>query len=374
MSPEKLRVGLIGANANYGWSPRATIPALLALPEIELTAVCTAHPETARESAEKFGARLAFHDHRAMLAHPDIEAVVVSVRVPLHYGITMDVLRAGKHVYTEWPLALDSAQATEMADLAKRVGVHHMVGLQMRAAPAWLRLKELVAEGFVGDVLAGHMTYFEPARFDYPSHRIYHADRSQGVNTLTVTFGHAVDIFCHCLGELVELSAAVSTQVKQWRTTDTHEVVDVSAPDNILVHGRLESGAVASVRVAALPQQAPGVRLEVYGSQGAVVVTARSRSSEDVRLTGARAGETHLADLPIPGRLAAAPEASARGAVGPAFYPSQMFSRFAHAIRTGERVQPDFETGARRQALLAAVQRASDDGQRQLLPVPMPVH
>ena len=83
--PDKLRVGLIGANATYGWSPRAHLPALQALDDVELVAVCTAHEETARESAARFGAREAYHDHREMLASADIEAVGVSVIVPKHH-------------------------------------------------------------------------------------------------------------------------------------------------------------------------------------------------------------------------------------------------------------------------------------------------
>ena len=53
---DKLKIGIIGANVGYGWSPRAHLPALLAMPDFELAAVCTAHEETARESAAKFGA------------------------------------------------------------------------------------------------------------------------------------------------------------------------------------------------------------------------------------------------------------------------------------------------------------------------------
>ena len=51
MSPERLRVGIIGASVNAMWGPRAHVPAVQALPEFELAAVCTAHPETAAESA-----------------------------------------------------------------------------------------------------------------------------------------------------------------------------------------------------------------------------------------------------------------------------------------------------------------------------------
>ena len=123
MVTNKLRVGVIGANVDYGWAPRTHLPALLALPEFELAAVCTAHEETARASAEKFGAPLAFHDHQEMVRHPDIDVVAVVVRVPLHHRLTMDALEAGKHVFVEWPLGANLQEAQEMADLAHARGV-----------------------------------------------------------------------------------------------------------------------------------------------------------------------------------------------------------------------------------------------------------
>ena len=63
MAEEKIRIGIIGASAHYGWSMRAHLPALSALPEYELTAVGTSRRETAEESAKRYGARLAFHDY-----------------------------------------------------------------------------------------------------------------------------------------------------------------------------------------------------------------------------------------------------------------------------------------------------------------------
>ena len=101
MATNTLRVGLIGANATVGWSPRSHIPALLGLPDVELAAICTAHEDTAKESARKFGVELAFHNHLDMLESAEIDAVGVSVRVPDHHRLTMAALEAGKHVYTE---------------------------------------------------------------------------------------------------------------------------------------------------------------------------------------------------------------------------------------------------------------------------------
>ena len=126
---DKIQLGIIGANVHRGWAPRAHLPAVVASPEFELTAVCTTRQESAEESRQMFGARLAFDDYHKMLAHPDIDAVAVSLRVPAHYEPTMAAINAGKHVYTEWPLGRTTSEAQEMADLAQAKGVRNMVGL-----------------------------------------------------------------------------------------------------------------------------------------------------------------------------------------------------------------------------------------------------
>ena len=111
MAEAKIRVGVIGANVRYGWGMRAHLPALLSLPEYELTAVCTAHPDTAEESAKQYGARRAFHDYQQMVTHPEIDLVSVAVKVPMHYAMVMAALGAGKHVYCEWPLGANLGEA-----------------------------------------------------------------------------------------------------------------------------------------------------------------------------------------------------------------------------------------------------------------------
>src|SRR5205085_10087325 len=61
---KRLRVGLIGASPRGGWGAQSHLPALQALPDIELAAICTAHEETAREASQKFGVPLAYHHHQ----------------------------------------------------------------------------------------------------------------------------------------------------------------------------------------------------------------------------------------------------------------------------------------------------------------------
>ena len=60
----KIRLGIIGANIHLGWAPRSHLPAVVASPEFELTAVCTTRMESAEESAKAFGAKMAFDNYQ----------------------------------------------------------------------------------------------------------------------------------------------------------------------------------------------------------------------------------------------------------------------------------------------------------------------
>src|SRR5919202_3819958 len=154
----KIRLGFVGANVRANWASQSHFPALLASPDVELTAVCTTRPESAEEAREAFGAKLAFHDYREMVASPEIDAVAVVVRVPSHYDPTRAAIEAGKHVYTEWPLGRTTTEAEELAALARSQGVQALVGLQARVSPTLMYMREQIASGYVGEVLSCHVT------------------------------------------------------------------------------------------------------------------------------------------------------------------------------------------------------------------------
>ena len=130
---DRLRVGIVGASADgQGWAPISHFPALRTLPGFEIAAICTAHADTAAAAAKVYGVKRAFHDYPTMVQEPDIDLVSVVVRVPNHHQVVMAALNAGKHVYCEWPLGANLAEAEEMAALARSKGVRAMVGLQAR--------------------------------------------------------------------------------------------------------------------------------------------------------------------------------------------------------------------------------------------------
>jgi predicted dehydrogenase len=356
---DKIRLGLIGASVSGTWSARSHLPALQASSDVELTAVCTTRADSAEAARRAWGARLAFDDWRKMIASPEIDAVAVVVRVPSHYTPAKAALEAGKHVYCEWPLGRTTAEAVELAALAKARGLVTAVGLQARVNPAVMHMKELVEAGFVGEVMAVNVSLMREGVLSRPSHRTWQRDAELGANTLTIANGHTVDAMRFVTGDFSRLSAVVATQAKQWLDTGTNTLLDVTSPDNVLISGRLSNGAVASVHIGAIPFAGSGYRMEIYGRDGTLVATGEdSPQLSEVFLHGAK-GDNTPAAIPVPERFTVAtpgtPSGEARN-VG------QMYTLFARAIREGESRQPTFETAVDLHCLIDAIKQASDNG------------
>jgi len=356
---DKIRLGLIGASIQGTWSARAHLPAVQASSEVELTAVCTTKADSAEAACRAWGARLAFDDYRKMVASPEIDAVAVVVRVPSHYAPTKAALEAGKHVYCEWPLGRTTAEAVELSALAKAKGLVTAVGLQARVNPALMYMKEQVEAGFVGEVMAVHVSLIREGVLSRPSHRTWQRDAELGANTLTIANGHTVDAMRFVTGDFRSLSAVVAIQAKQWLDTGTNALLDVTSPDNVLLSGRLASGAIASVHVGAIPFAGSGYRMEIYGRDGTLVATsADSPQLSEVFLQGAKGGN-RLAPMPERFKFAAPATSS-----GEAFNVGQMYRLFARAVHDGESRQPTFETAVELHHLIDAIRRASDSGRQ----------
>jgi len=358
-----VRIGFIGANGR--WGPSAHAPALQRLPEVELYAVCTAHADTAQAAADKYGVKRAYSDVKAMGADPQVDVALVAVRVPAHYALSKAAIEAGKHVYCEWPLGADTAEAEALAALARQKNVKTMVGLQRRASPAYLYLRELVKDGYVGQVLSVHMTHMSSGVLSRPSDRTWQRDVTLGANTLTITFGHSMDALCMVAGELAEVSAVVSTQVPQWFETDTRKYVDVTSPDNVMLAGRLEGGALVSVHLGVNPYHGSGYRLEIYGKEGTLMMVGGGEAGQEAKrqILGGKKDDKALVELPVPERFKSVPE-DVRG-LGQGYDVGQMWVQFAEAIRNGGSVEADFDHAVRRHRMLDAIRRASETGQRQ---------
>ena len=356
---DKVRVGIIGGNVS-GWAGRAHMPALLAgVPGAELVAVSTTRQESADEAARQFGAKYAFDDHRRMLELADVDVVTVAVKLPHHYELTKDIIDAGKHVYTEWPLATTTAQAEELAALAKAKGVRTAVGLQARRAAVYRHVRRLVDDGYLGQVLSCTVTQFSGGAKVRPAGRLWMRENSAHANTLTIGFGHTLDGTLAALGPIASLSAVVGVQVPEIASAETGERFPVDAPDDVLISGRLTRGGSISMHVASVAEQSSGFRFEVHGMEGSLtILTDLSPHLRPVPLLGARAGEAELHEIEVPEE----PWVAEAGLTGVQVNVGKTWADFAKSILDGTSFDTDFDAAVAHHKLLDAVQRASDTG------------
>lgn len=359
---EKIRVGIVGATVTpggSGWGANAHVPALHALPDFELKAVCTAHEATAKASQAAFGSELAFHDINEMVAHPEIDLIAVSVRVPWHRELVVPALQAGKAVFCEWPLGANLAEAEEMAALARERGVRTLVGLQARSDPAFMQARDLIAGGYIGEVLTAHLSVAGQAILERGPGRIWQGVRANGANTLTISGGHAIDALCYVLGEFEEVAARVSTMLPEWRHEGSGEPFAVDAPDNIMVTGRIAGGAEVSIHITSVPSNPSGSRYEIFGSEGAIVIRPGGSANIGPNALFAARGGAALEEQEIEERYRLVPEGTP---AGPPRNVAQAYARLADALGRGDAFSPDFDLAVTRHALIDAIERSSSEG------------
>jgi predicted dehydrogenase len=265
---------------------------------VRLTAVCNRHADRAKAACAAFGADHAFISPHDLAACEDVDLVVVAVRVPEHAAVVEAAQRAGKRVYCEWPLGRTAEEARRLAAEAREDDV---VGLQARAAPAVRLVRDIVRRGDIGDVLSSSLVASARGWGASTDEALeYTEDARNGASMLAIAFGHAVDALCWALGDFVELSATLATRRREIPVADTGRVVRRTVHDQVAVTGMLTEGAVVSIHYRGGRSAGTNFLWEVNGTDGDVLVTARSGQLQMASPTVSIGRGRELADITPP--------------------------------------------------------------------------
>jgi predicted dehydrogenase len=364
---KRIRVGIIGASPDRGWAVQAHIPALKALSDdFEITALSTSRRESADTASKVFGVPLAFDNHDELVNSDAVDVVAVTVKVPYHLQLATAALSAGKAVYCEWPLGNGLHEAETLAALAKKKGVLAVAGLQARSAPPVAYVRDLIEQGYVGEVLSttligsgmGWGPTVEP-------HNAYLNDKKNGATMLSIALGHAADALCHCLGEVRELSATMTVRRKSFTIGETGESKPMTAADQVCVTGLLEGGAALSIHYRGGHSRGTNLLWEINGTDGDLQLTAAGGQAQifEMTLRGGKGREASLEVLPVPERYRWSPPQGP----GPSTNVAQSYARFARDYREGTHFCPTFDDAVTRHRMLSAIEMAAATGQREML-------
>jgi predicted dehydrogenase len=364
---KRIRVGIIGANPDRGWAAQAHIPALTSLSDdFEITALSTTRRESADAAAALFGVPLAFDNHDDLVNNPAVDVVAVTVKVPYHLELATAALDAGKAVYCEWPLGNGLEEAERLAALAKKKGVLAVAGLQGRAAPSVAFVRDLIEQGYVGEVLSttliGSGMGWGPTVEPFNA---YLNDKTNGATMLSIALGHTADALCYCLGEVRELSATMAMRRQTFTIARTGESKPMNAEDQVGVTGLLDGGAAFSIHYRGGVSRGTNLLWEINGSEGDLQLTATGGQAQiwEMDVRGGKGAQSSLELLPVPEKYRWSPPQGP----GPSTNVAQAYAHFVRDYREGTHFCPTFEDAVTRHRMLNAIETAAATGHRQML-------
>ena len=340
MTTQTIRVGFVGAGGN---TRLRHVPGLQKQTGVELIAVSNRSRESGERVAKEFGIARVYGDWRELVKASDIDAVCIGTWPNTHREITIAALEAGKHVLCEARMGMDAADGRRMLEAARRAP---QLIAQLVPAPNTLEvdatLQQLVADGYVGEVLAVEVRATQ-GRFVDPDEPLHWRQdiTLSGLNTMNM--GIWYEAMMLWVGPARRVMAMTKIAVPR-RRDDTGASREVRIPDHVDILATLEGGGVAHLRFSAVTALGPASGAWIFGTEGTLRLEADAK-----RVSGGRRGDKELREIPIP----------AERRIG-----WRVEEEFVNAIRGQEKVsRTTFEDGVRYMEFTDAVARSAASGQ-----------
>jgi predicted dehydrogenase len=254
MPTAKVNFGVLGAG---GIARRRTLAGLIAAKHCRLVAVM--NPSKADEIAREFGAPRAYARDVDLLADPEVEAVYIASPVDCHARQIRLAAAAGKHILCEKPLTRTLAEGRAAIAACQKHGVFLQEGYMMKFHGAHRRIKELIDDGRLGRLvyLRAQLSCWYP---HIPG--AWRQDPKRGGGGALIDMAtHLYDLLAHFAGPIADIRALTGNLVHNYSPEDTSTTLIQFA-----------SGPHATVDCCfCIPDEACRTRLEIYGSQGAIL-------------------------------------------------------------------------------------------------------
>ena len=203
--------GIIGVG---GITRRAMGDAVARADGGDLVAIASTDEARAAENARLFGAQRYYGNYQALLDDPGIDAVYIALPNHLHLPLTRAAALAGKHVLCEKPMASTAGEAEQMVEICQRAGVLLMEAAMYRFHPRLIRLRRLLADGFLGRLGLAHASFC----FPMPEADNYRWHSAYGGGAL-------LDVGYYCVGSLRWLVGSEPEVL--WAMSSGHNRFDV---------------------------------------------------------------------------------------------------------------------------------------------------
>jgi predicted dehydrogenase len=231
------------------------------LADATLVAVADSNPVALDQFSAQVSGVQGFADYHDLLAHPQIEGVIVAGPTSAHRDMVIDAARAGKAIFCEKPLALTLRATDEIIEVVSQAGVPLQVGFMRRFDRGYAEAKRKIDAGVIGQPVAIRSIGRDPYRtsLDYANPAV-----SGG---LIVDMGiHDIDSIRWLMGDEIQRT---QTEVASLVYPELRDVGDV---DTAMINVRFERGGVGQVEVCRTAIYGYDIRCEVIGAQGTIEI------------------------------------------------------------------------------------------------------
>ncbi|CCE63828.1 hypothetical protein TPHA_0F03480 [Tetrapisispora phaffii CBS 4417] len=258
---DPIRVGIIGLSSHKGWAFKAHYPAISQLPsQFQITALYNEKIETSLETIKKLklSEATAFPNLESFASSTNIDMFVVCNCVPDHYKTIIPLMEHSKknpnlkYIFVEWAIGSSIHQVEVIYKAVAERGLQSIVALQGRKSPYILRAKELISQGYIGEInsieIAANGAWYGYNRHMKSPMFIY--EMENGVNLVTTTFAHTIDILQYITGSYFSrINSMLFNNIPEQELLDeygkkTGKKVPKTVPDHLLFQGALMNGNV----------------------------------------------------------------------------------------------------------------------------------
>lgn len=270
---EKIKIGIIGT----GFARQTQIPAFLQCEGAEVVSVASANLENAENVANDFGIKHFTKDWKETVQRADIDLISITTPPNLHREMTLFSIEHGKHVLCEKPMAMNSAEAEEMTNLAKEKGVLALIDHELRFLNGRRKAFEMIRNGDIGKVVHFKQMFRNASRGTDKVAWNWWSDVEAGGGALGAIGSHAIDGFRWFLEtEITDVFCLLKTNVRE-RFDKNDEKRQVTSDDeaNMILKfadSDLTENASGTVSLSVVESGKYDFNCKIFGTKGSILI------------------------------------------------------------------------------------------------------
>jgi predicted dehydrogenase len=351
---QELRVGIIGAG---NWARAAHLPAFANQEAVHVVGITDLDLGRAEALAEEFGIAKAYPDLEGMLDEAGLDILDIVTSRGMHFEPAMAGLGRDLDLLCEKPLGHNLREARSLYGRARERGVVAHMGFTFRYSPAVRYLRDLILDGFAGEVY--HLQGFEQNALlvdpETPLPRIGFS-RETDSGALHGYGSHLLDLARWILGEFEQVIGDMATYIQERPVMGEEARLRVEVDDSTTVLARFERGVQGLMQFSKIAMgRPPGVEMRIYGSKAGLWVRLEDSPQGYERLWQATLEDRNFRPLEVPAEYSAGHDLRAGSNRN---YYTALVGHFLQRVRERDMTagSSDFSDGLRAQEVLEAIE------------------